>query len=106
MKRLVLLLATIPFCLHAFSQIENKIQKAESLVKSCLSSGADIIADCLGEANELYVSAYDEFVSKDMSATEIGELPYARMMFHVGLYRQQNFYFKECIPYYDTAMSV
>ncbi|MBO7571411.1 MAG: CHAT domain-containing protein [Bacteroidales bacterium] len=106
MKRLVLLLATIPFCLHAFSQIENKIQKAESLVKSCLSSDADIIADCLGEANELYVSAYDEFVSKDMSATEIGELPYARMMFHVGLYRQQNFYFKECIPYYDTAMSV
>ena len=106
MKRLIIILAIIPFCLHSFSQIETKLQKADALAKACLSSNADIYAECLGEANEMYFSAYNEFVSKAMSATEIGELPYARMMFHVGYYRQLNFYFKECIPYYDTAMSV
>lgn len=106
MKRLALILAIIPICLHSFSQVETKLQKADALAKACLSSDADIYAECLGEANEMYFSVYNEFVSKAMSATEIGELPYARMMFHVGYYRQQNFYFKECIPYYDTAMTV
>ena len=106
MKRLVIFLAIIPFCLHSFSQVETKLQEADALTKACLSSDADIIADCLGEANELCVSAYDEFVSKNMSATEIGELPYARMMFHVGYSHYLNFHIKDCIPYYDTAMSV
>jgi CHAT domain-containing protein/tetratricopeptide (TPR) repeat protein len=106
MKKILLLLAIIPICLHSFSQVETKLQKADALAKACLSSNADIYAECLGEANEMYFSAYNEFVSKAMSAAEIGELPYARMMFHVGYYRQQNFYFKECIPYYDTAMTV
>jgi len=106
MKRLVLILAIIPLCLHSFSQVETKLKKADALAKACLSSDADIYAECLGEANEMYFSAYNEFVSKAMSAAEIGELPYARMMFHVGYYRQLNFYYKECIPYYDTAMTV
>ena len=106
MKRLIIFLAVIPLCLNSFSQVETKLQKADALAKACISSKADIVADCLGEANELYISAYDEFVSKAMSATEIGELPYARMMFHVGCYKMQNFYFKDGIPYYDTAMSV
>ena len=106
MKRLALILAIIPICLHSFSQVETKLQKADALAKACLSSDADIYAECLGEANEMYFSAYNDFVSKAMSATEIGELPYARMMFHVGYYRKLNFYFKECIPYYETAMTV
>ena len=81
MKRLALILAIIPICLHSFSQVETKLQKADALAKACLSSDADIYAECLGEANEMYFSAYNDFVSKAMSATEIGELPYARMMY-------------------------
>ena len=106
MKRLVIFLAIIPFCLHSFSQIETKLQTANSLASKCLSSNADIYAECLGEANEMYNSAYNEYLTDSHSREKISDLDYARMMFHVGYYIYLNDNIYDNIPFYDSAMNV
>ena len=106
MRKTILLFASIIICLQSFSQIENTLQKANSLASKCLSSNADIYAECLGEANEMYKAAYSEFLADPRSREKISDLDYARMMFHVGYYIYLNDNIYKNIPYYDSAMNV
>lgn len=106
MKRLILLAAIIPICLHSFSQIETTLQKANSIASKCISGNADIYAECLGEANEMYKAAYSEFIADPRSREKISDLDYARMLFHVGYYIYLNENIYKNIPYYDSAMNV
>ncbi len=106
MRKTILFFASVIICLQSFSQIENTLQKANSLASKCLSSNADIYAECLGEANDMYKAAYSEFIDNPRSREKISDLDYARMMFHVGYYIYLNENIYKNIPYYDSAMNV
>ena len=106
MRKIILLFASVIICLYSFSQIDNTLRQANSLASKCLSSNADIYAECLGEANKMYNTAYGEYLADPRSREKISDLDYARMMFHVGynIYLNDNIYGN--IPFYDSAMNV
>ena len=106
MKRFVFFLIFTVIFSSAFSQIENTLKNANSLANACLSSDADIYAECLGEANEQFNAAYSELVANPKLRSKISDLDYARMMFHVGYSRYLTTNAAEAITFYDSAMNV